>query len=169
MFAEFTLDSFDYRLLHFLQNDARISQLDLADRVGLSPTACARRIRTLESIGVIRGYRSDIDAAALGYSTIVIVAISLEKQSEEMLRNFERAVTRCPNVVSCHLMSGADDYLLHIAARGIEDYERLHKQYLSTLPGVARIKSSFAMREIVRRSIPDNVFSASKGAKSPKT
>ncbi len=157
-FTNYSLDTFDIRLLQHLLSDARISHLDLASRVGLSPTACARRIRQLEESGILRGYRADVDSVALGFGTTVIVTITLEKQSEDVLAAFEKAVARCPDVISCHLMSGNEDYLLQVGARGIEDFERIHKQYLSRLPGVARIHSSFAMREVVRRTIPETAL-----------
>jgi len=134
------------------------SQIELAEKVGLSPTACARRIRQLEETGIIRGYRADLEPTALGLVTTVIVTITLEKQSEEYLAAFEAAIARCPDVVSCHLMSGSDDYHLQVIARDIADFERIHKQHLSRMPGVARIHSSFAMREVVRRAIPETAL-----------
>jgi DNA-binding Lrp family transcriptional regulator len=94
----------------------------------------------------------------LGLVTTVIVTITLEKQSEEYLAAFEAAIARCPDVVSCHLMSGSDDYHLQVIARDIADFERIHKQHLSRMPGVARIHSSFAMREVVRRAIPETAL-----------
>jgi Lrp/AsnC family leucine-responsive transcriptional regulator len=154
------LDRIDQRILTELVSDARISHIDLAEKVGLSPTACARRIRHLEDAGVIRGYRADLDATALGLVTTVVVTITLEKQSEDYLAAFEAAIGRCPDVVSCHLMSGSDDYHLQVVARDIADFERIHKQHLSRMPGVARIHSSFAMREVVRRTIPQTALRA---------
>ena len=152
------LDRIDLKLLAELMGDARASQLELAEKVSLSPTACARRIRQLEEAGIIRGYRADLDATALGLVTTVVVTITLEKQSEDYLAAFEAAIARCPDIVSCHLMSGSDDYHLQVLARDIADFERIHKQHLSRMPGVARIHSSFAMREVVRRAIPDNAL-----------
>ena len=154
------LDSKDFRILAALAADARASQVELAQKVGLSATACARRIRQLEDSGVIRGYRADLDPAALGLVTTVLVTITLEKQSEEYLGAFEVAAARCPNVLSCHLMSGSDDYHLQVVARDIADFERIHTQYLSRMPGVARIHSSFAMREVVRRTMPETALRA---------
>ena len=122
-------------ILAELASDARASQIELAEKVGLSPTACARRIRQLEEIGMIRGYRADIEPAALGLVTTVVVTITLEKQSEDYLAAFEAAIARCPDVVSCHLMSGSDDYHLQVMARDIADFERIHKQHLSRMPG----------------------------------
>jgi Lrp/AsnC family transcriptional regulator, leucine-responsive regulatory protein len=152
------LDRIDLKILAELMGDARASQLNLAEKVGLSATACARRIRQLEDAGVIRGYRADLDATALGLVTTVVVTITLEKQSEDYLAAFEAAIARCPDIVSCHLMSGSDDYHLQVLARDIADFERIHKQHLSRMPGVARIHSSFAMREVVRRPIPENAL-----------
>jgi Lrp/AsnC family transcriptional regulator, leucine-responsive regulatory protein len=152
------LDRLDLKILAELMGDARASQLELAEKVGLSATACARRIRQLEEAGIIRGYSADLDATALGLVTTVVVTITLEKQSEDYLAAFEAAIARCPDIVSCHLMSGSDDYHLQVLARDIADFERIHKQHLSRMPGVARIHSSFAMREVVRRAIPENAL-----------
>jgi Lrp/AsnC family transcriptional regulator, leucine-responsive regulatory protein len=152
------LDRIDLKILAELMGDARASQLELAEKVGLSATACARRIRQLEDAGIIRGYHADLDATALGLVTTVVVTITLEKQSEDYLAAFEAAIARCPDIVSCHLMSGSDDYHLQVLARDIADFERIHKQHLSRMPGVARIHSSFAMREVVRRPIPENAL-----------
>ena len=152
------LDRLDLKILAELMGDARASQLELAEKVGLSATACARRIRQLEEAGIIRGYSADLDATALGLVTTVVVTITLEKQSEDYLAAFEAAIARCPDIVSCHLMSGSDDYHLQVLARDIADFERIHKQHLSRMPGVARIHSSFAMREVVRRAMPENAL-----------
>lgn len=147
------LDSFDRKILRELVQDARISQLVLAERVGLSPTACTRRLHQMEKRHVIKGYAAEIDAAELGFMMTVHVHITLDRQSEDALSAFEREIAKCPDVVSCYLMSGNDDYLVHVQARDMQDYERIHKQHLSRMPGVARLQSSFAMRSIVRRSI----------------
>ena len=163
-FCVIELDRIDLRILAELVSDARASQINLAEKVGLSPTACARRIRHLEEMGIIRGYRADLDPAALGLVTTVVVTITLEKQSEDYLAAFEAAIARCPDVVSCHLMSGSDDYHLQVLARDIADFERIHKQHLSRMPGVARIHSSFAMRELVRTGDPGNGIAAAHAA-----
>jgi Lrp/AsnC family leucine-responsive transcriptional regulator len=152
------MDAFDFKLLRELAADARATHVELASRVRLSPTACARRIESLEQQGVIRGYRADIDASVLGYPMTVIVRITLESQRENALAAFEAAVEKCPDVISCHLMSGSDDYLLQVLARDLEDFERIHKQHLSRMPGVARIHSSFAMRSVVNRTISPSVL-----------
>jgi Lrp/AsnC family transcriptional regulator, leucine-responsive regulatory protein len=147
------LDSIDRRILHEVVQDARISQMVLAERAGLSPTACTRRLHALEKKGVIKGYAAVVDASELGFMMTVHVHITLDKQSEDALSAFEREIAKCPDVVSCYLMSGNDDYLVHVQARDMQDYERIHKQHLSRMPGVARLHSSFAMRSVVKRGV----------------
>lgn len=146
------LDSIDHSIVSVLQEDGRISNVQLAEKVGLSPSACLRRVQILEDRGIITGYAAMIDAAALGRSTHIIVAITLDRQSEDYLSAFEIAVADCPDVMECYLMAGDADYVLRLQARDAADYERIHKEYLSRLPGVARIQSSFALRQVVRRT-----------------
>ena len=153
-----SLDALDRKLLRELVRDARISQMALAERVGLSPTACARRLNMLEKSGVVRGYSPDIDASRLGVMMVVLVRITLERQSEDALNAFEREIEKCVHVVSCDLMSGSDDYLVQVQATDMEDYERIHKQHLSRMPGVARLHSSFVMRNVVTRGISPAVL-----------
>jgi DNA-binding Lrp family transcriptional regulator len=149
------LDGLDRAILGCLLEDGRLSQVDLAERVPLSPTAIARRIRALEDAGVIEGYRARINREALGLGMTVIVQIGLQSQSEDLLDAFEKAVGGAPSVVSCYLMSGDDDYLLTVVARDLADFERIHKEQLSRLPGVARLKSSFALRNVARKGLRD--------------
>ena len=145
-----SLDRIDIAILDCLQKDGRMSNATLAEKVGLSQSACSRRLDILEKTGVIRGYHARLSNKMLGHPVTVIVNISLSGQADKQLREFETAVRRCPNVLVCYLMSGEYDYLLRIAAKDLEDYERIHKEVLSRLPGVARIRSSFAIRTIVR-------------------
>jgi len=152
--AEIALDALDRAILGALLEDARQSQVELAERIPLSATAIARRIRALEEKGVIQGYQACISRQALGLGMTVMVQISLKSQSEELLNAFEQAVTFAPSIVSCHLMSGEDDYLITVMARDLADFERIHKEQLSRLPGVARLKSSFALREVANRALP---------------
>jgi len=144
------LDAMDRRILAELQQDGRISNQALAERVHLSPSACHRRVARLEDEGVIRGYVAMVDPVAAGRPTAVFVHVSLDRQSREAMDAFESAVAACPEVMECHLMSGASDYLLEVAARDLVDYERIHSDHLARLPGVARIQSSFAMRTVKR-------------------
>ena len=148
------IDALDRAILSALLEDGRLSQVQLAERIPLSPTAIARRIRALEDARVIEGYQARINRRALGLHMTVIVQISLKSQNEELLDAFEKAVAAAPSVVSCHLMSGEDDYLVTVMARDLADFERIHKEQLSRLPGVARLKSSFALRDVVGKALP---------------
>lgn len=145
------LDTIDLAILKVLQADARITNADLAERIGLSPSACSRRLDILERSGVIDGYHARLSHKALDYKMIAIVHISLSGQFAKTLAEFESAVKLCPNVLVCYLMSGEYDYILRVAARDLEDYERIHRDWLSALPHVVKINSSFALREIIDR------------------
>lgn len=145
------LDSIDLAILSTLQSNGRISNAALAEKVGLSPSACSRRLDNLEKSGTIRGYHTRVSNKALGYALTAIVHISLSGQFRKTLREFEDAITRCPNVLACYLTSGEYDYILRIAARDLADYERIHRDWLSSLPHVVRINSSFALREVIDR------------------
>lgn len=127
-----------------------MSNADLAESVGLSASACLRRVKLLERAGVIRGYAAIVEEPEAGDLVIVVVQITLERQTDDYLRRFEEAVRRCPEVRECYLMTGLADYLLRVEARGAADYERIHKEQLSRMPGVSRIQSSFAIRAVIR-------------------
>jgi len=156
------LDRIDTILLGELASNGRASQADLAARVGLSSTAVARRQKALEVNGFIRGYQATLDLKSFGLGTTVLVRITLESQSGEALKAFEAGVMNCPSVVRCFLMSGNDDYIVIVIARDIEDFERIHRTELSRLPRVARIESSFALREVVDRAVPPVIFSKAR-------
>lgn len=143
------LDDADQRILKALRQDGRMTNAALAEAVGLSPSACLRRLRLLESRGVIRGYTALIEEPTQGDTVTVIVQITLDRQTEEHLSRFETAVRRLPEVRDCFLMTGMSDYLLRVEVRDAPDYERIHKEQLSRLPGVARIQSSFAIRRVI--------------------
>lgn len=145
------LDTIDIAILNALQENGRMSNADLAQRVGLSASACSRRLDLLERHGVIQGYHARLSNAALDYRMTVVVHISLSGQFAKTLAEFETAVKLCPNVLSCYLMSGEYDYVLKIAARDLADYERIHKDWLSAFPHVVKINSSFALREVIDR------------------
>ncbi len=152
------LDKIDSTILAELATNARVSQVDLSARVGLSSTAIARRQRALEENGFIRSYQAVLDLGRFGLGTTVVVRITLDSQSDEALKAFEAGVVECPSVVRCFLMSGSDDYVVIVLARDIEDFERIHRTELSRLPRVARLESSFALREVVSRAVPPSVF-----------
>jgi DNA-binding Lrp family transcriptional regulator len=124
---ETELDALDRAILGALLEDGRLSQVELAERIPLSATAIARRIRALEGKGVIEGYQARISRQALGLGMTVIVHVGLSSQSEDVLKAFEQAAASAPSVVSCHLMSGEDDYLVTVMARDLADFERIHK------------------------------------------
>lgn len=152
------IDRADRRLLLELSLHGRAANVELAQAVHLSASAVARRQRGLEEAGVIRGYSADIDPAAFGFTTTVVVQVTLKGQSEADLSEFEAAVQRCDSVLRCFLMSGSDDYLLILLVRDLVDFERVHKTQLSRLPHVARIQSSFALRDVVRRALPADLL-----------
>ena len=147
------MDEFDRKIVTALAGNGRLTAVELAARIGLSPSACTRRLQTLEASGSIRGYRAIVDAQSVGLGIDIFVEISLERQNDDALRAFEAGLAVCPNVLSCHLMSGSSDYLIHMAARDLPDFERLHANVLGHLPGVARIESKFALREVIDRPL----------------
>ena len=150
-----SLDSVDRAILGMLQEDGRIANVDLAEAVHLSPSACLRRVRRLEESGRIDRYVALVDPAAIGLGTDVFVEITLTGQDEPTLEAFERAVSERPEIMSCHLMAGQFDYLVHVVVRDVADYEVLHRTHLAQLPGVVRMVSSFALRPIcVRTAYP---------------
>jgi Lrp/AsnC family leucine-responsive transcriptional regulator len=152
--AEIELDTLDRAILGALLEDGRLSQVELAECIPLSATAIARRIRGLEEQGVIKGYQARLNRQALGLSMMVVVHVGLNSQNEDVLKAFEEAVANAPSIVSCHLMSGEDDYLVTVRARDLADYERIHKEQLARLPGVARLKSSFVLRDVADKPLP---------------
>jgi Lrp/AsnC family transcriptional regulator, leucine-responsive regulatory protein len=153
--GDIDLDTTDKAILRLLQQDGRISNVALAEKVNLSPPACLRRVQRLEQAGVIDGYVMLVNQEMVGKRTNLFVEISLQSQSEESLSAFEKAVAACPNVMECYFMSGEVDYLLRVIAEDPQDYERLYRRHLSRLPGVARIKTSFALRAVSRRTSID--------------
>ena len=152
--VEIELDRFDRAILATLGADARMSLADLAPKVGLSSTACARRLKALEEQGVIRGYHAALDHKRLGLAVTVLVRIRLDSQREEAFEAFEKAVALCASVTRCYFMAGSDDYELIVLCRDIADFEHVHKTQLARLPHVARIQSGFALRDVIDRSLP---------------
>ncbi len=146
------LDATDRAILNVLQDNARITNNDLADLVHLSPSACLRRVRRLEGEGIIERYVTLIDPVAIGRPTTVFVEISLSSQEETQLDAFETQVVQRPEVISCHLMAGNADYLVQIRCTDVADYEQIHRTHLALLPGVTRIRSSFALRTVCQRT-----------------
>ncbi|NRP13753.1 Leucine-responsive regulatory protein [Aliiroseovarius sp. xm-m-379] len=144
------LDSIDRRILGVLQKTGRISNADLSDRVNLSPSACHRRVQRLEAEGYIKDYVALLNARKMKCPSTVFVEITLSGQADEVLDAFERQVSLVPNVLECHLMAGKSDYLLKVVAEDTEDFARIHRQYLASLPGVQGMQSSFALRTVFK-------------------
>ena len=147
------MDRIDRMILSALQDNARISNIDLASEVGLSPSACLRRVSLLEKSGVIQGYHADLSLEELGHSVLVLVHITLHGQSAEMMAEFEAAVQKVPQVLACFLVAGENDYLLRIAAKSVGDFGRIHTHFLSSLPHVLRMESNFVMRTVMNRGL----------------
>ena len=147
------LDDIDHKIIAALQADARLTMLQLADRIGLSASPCARRVRLLEKAGVIRGYVAVIDQGRVGLPVSVFASIKLERQREEELDRFARAVAQWPEVLDCYLMTGQRDFLIRVVVRDLESYERFLKDKLTRLEGVASIESSFALGQVKRSNV----------------
>ena len=147
------MDRIDSSILTALQDNARISNVDLANLVGLSPSACLRRVSQLEKAGIIDGYHAHLNAAKLGHDVLVLMHISLHSQSSEMMEEFEQAVAKIPQVLACFLIAGENDYILRVAARDVNDFGRVHSKYLSSLPHVLRMESNFVLREVMNRGV----------------
>ena len=142
------LDSIDRNILVVLQKDGRLSNTQLAERVGLTPAPCLRRVRALEEAGVIQTYAALVDSRALALGVTVFAQVTLDKQVKDQLEIFEQSVGKWPEVMDCYLMTGDSDYLLRIVLPDVEAYERFLNEALTQVPGVASIKSSFALRQV---------------------
>jgi DNA-binding Lrp family transcriptional regulator len=147
-----TLDDIDRAILKRLQGDGRLSNVALSEEVALSESACLRRVKLLEQKGVIDRYVMLVDQAAVGKPGNVFVQITLDRQTHDELEKFEEAVRAVPEVMECYLMSGMSDYMLRVLVEDTADYERLHTQHLTCLPGVVRVQSSFALRTVTKKT-----------------
>lgn len=145
------LDGIDRKLLRILQDDSRKSVQELGDAVGLSPSACHRRVKALEQKGLIEGYHAALNARLLGYSIQFFVEVGLVSQADSSLDAFEAAVRDVPEVLECHLMAGQADYILRVVCLDPDDFERLHRRLSARLPGVARLQSNISIRTVKAR------------------
>lgn len=146
------MDTVDLNILERLQHDARITNVALAEAVHLSPAPCLRRVRELEASGVIHHYTTLLDAEQLGWQVSVFIEIRLERQVVSDLKIFEEHIESYPEVMECYLMTGEFDYLLRVVVADMADFERLHKEALTRLPGVARVNSSVAIRTVQKKT-----------------
>jgi Lrp/AsnC family leucine-responsive transcriptional regulator len=142
-------DDLDSAILRVLESNGRATNYEVGESVGLSASAASRRIQALEEMGAIRGYRAVVDDHMLGRQMTVFVRVTLERQSASVLGAFETAVRRIQGITSCHLMAGQYDYMLIARVADMDDYGRLHQDELSHLPGVTRIETSFALRDVM--------------------
>ena len=142
------LDKIDRAIIRELQINSRISNQELSEKVGLSPSPCLRRIRALEDSGVITGYTATIDEEAIGLPVAVFMSVKLELQVDSSLNIFEKEIIKHPEVVDCWLMTGNNDYLLRILAPGLREYENFLTGTLTKIPGIASIQSSVSLRRI---------------------
>jgi len=142
------LDEFDRKILRELQKDARLTHQELSERIGLSPSPCARRIRKLEGEGYITGYSARVDEAKLGFGFNVFVSVRLDRQIDDRLVAFEQEMRRCPEIVDCWLMTGSFDYLLRVAVGDLLEFESFLTGRVTKLPGVASLESSIPIRRV---------------------
>lgn len=147
-----SIDDIDKSILRDLQRDGRTSNVKLAEAVGLSEAACLRRVRALEASGLITGYTALVNSARLGLPGNVFVEITLHQEQQQDLEAFERAVRGVPEVMECYLMTGQYDYLLRVVVKDLEDFERIHRESITRLPGVSRVQTSFALRTVTKRT-----------------
>lgn len=146
------LDKIDLKILQNLQTNARMTNAELAERVGLSPTPCLRRLRRLETEGVIKGYQTDVNRDILGLPVTVIILVKLEKEDESALRSFEETLIKRPEVMECHLVTGKFDYFLRVVLPTLTAYENFLSESLLRTENIASIESSFTLREVLRRT-----------------
>ncbi len=147
------MDQIDHRIICALQQDGRMKLGDLAERVGLSPTPCARRVAALERAGVITGYGARIDQARIGLPVSAFISVELERQSRDALDQFERAVSGMEEVMECHLMTGGRDIILRVVVADLAAFDRFLEEQLMRLEGIRQMRSSFSLRTMVRRNV----------------
>lgn len=148
---EIKLDRLDYRILHYLQNDARMTNSELASKVGLSPSPCLRRVKALEEAGIIRRYVAIVDANAVGLPISAFVSISLHSQDRNALEAFQSRVETYAEVMECYLMTGSSDFVMRVVVPDLQTYERFTDK-LTRIPGISNIQTSFALKPVVYRT-----------------
>ena len=144
------IDQIDRRILKILQHNGRISNLELSELVSLSASACHRRLKRLSDEKIIKSFCALLDPKEVSLRSTIFVEITLAQQSSEQLDIFEKEVRKIDEVLECHLMAGSADYLLKTVAKDNDDFERIHRNYLSKLPGIANMQSNFALRTVFK-------------------
>jgi DNA-binding Lrp family transcriptional regulator len=150
--ARAKLDRIDLRILRDLQEDGRMTNVELAKRVGISPPPCLRRVRALEEAGCIRGYHADVDPEQLGFGVTVFAQVGLHSQAEADLTAFEKLVAKWPEVRECHMLAGETDFLLKIVAADWDAYQRFLTSKLTAAPNVSVVKSALGIRTAINRA-----------------
>jgi Lrp/AsnC family leucine-responsive transcriptional regulator len=150
--TEIQLSATDRKMLAALQENGRITNQDLSERVGLSPSPCLRRLRALEESGVIAGYTALLDPAKLGLSVTAFVRVRLERQDDRRLEQFERTVASFPEVMDCYLMTGDCDYQLRVLVPSLDAFEDFLRQRLTKIEGISQLTTSFGLRPVVNRT-----------------
>ncbi len=149
------LDDIDHAILRELQRDSSVTNVELSEKIGLSPTPCLRRVKRLEAEGYIVGYRADVDRAKLGYPILAFVEITLNTQIESALEIVEQSVLTRPEVINCYLVTGDCDYMLHVVVQDLDAYAEFMRNHLTKITAIRNIKSSFALEKIVEgRPLP---------------
>lgn len=147
------LDRYDRRILQLLQMDGRLSNQDLADRIGLSPSPCLRRVRVLEESGLIRGYRAMVDAKKIGLTLMALIHISMDRHTAERFSHFESSIEEIPEVLECLLITGQEaDYQLKVIVRDLDAYQDLLLNKITRIKGVSGVHSSFVLRKVVHKT-----------------
>ena len=147
------LDRYDRRILELLQQEGRISNQELAERIGLSPSPCLRRVRALEDAGVIAGYRAHLDSHKLGLNLMALIHISMDRHTPERFENFEKRILAMPEVLECLLITGQDaDYQVKVVVRDMDDYQALLLNKITRIEGVTGVHSSFVLRRVVDKT-----------------
>ena len=147
------IDNFDRQILRLLQQDGRISNQDLADRIGLSPSPCLRRVRALEESGIVTGYRALIDAKALGYTLMALIYISMDKHTPERFEHFENEISQFSEVQECLLITGQDaDYQIKVVVHDMDAFQDLLLNRITRIQGVTGVHSSFVLRRVVDKT-----------------
>lgn len=150
---QITLDRTDKRILELLQTDGSLSNIELADKVGLSPSPCSRRVKALEESGLITGYRAMLDARKLGLDLLALISISMDRHTPERFNNFEEKLAECPEVLECYLITGQSaDYVVKVLVEDMDAYQQFLLGTLTRIEGVSGVHSSFVMRKVVDRT-----------------
>jgi Lrp/AsnC family leucine-responsive transcriptional regulator len=144
-------DRIDRAILSTLQRDGRIANIDLAGAISLSPSACLRRVKALEASGIIEGYRAEVSRVKAGLGLTAFIGLGVQGHSRETSQEVEQALTAIPAVVSCHVVSGADDFMVEVAVRDLADYERVLLDQILAIPAVTQARTTFAIRTVLSR------------------